>query len=89
VLGSDFRVHGTSRLRVADASVFPRIPGYFIACAIYMIAEKAADMILADAMDYTDPLSGSALPSRRTASCGCLSSDDEQKQEPPPGGAHN
>jgi choline dehydrogenase-like flavoprotein len=50
VLGSDFRVHGTSGLRVADASVFPRIPGYFIACAVYMIGEKAADMILADAM---------------------------------------
>lgn len=50
VLGSDFRVHGTVGLRVADASVFPRIPGYFIACAVYMIAEKAADMILADAM---------------------------------------
>jgi choline dehydrogenase len=50
VLGSDFRVHGTARLRVVDASVFPRIPGYFIACAVYMIAEKAADVILADAM---------------------------------------
>jgi choline dehydrogenase len=50
VLGSDFRVHGTAGLRVADASVFPRIPGYFIASAVYMIAEKAADMILADAM---------------------------------------
>jgi choline dehydrogenase-like flavoprotein len=33
---------------VADASVFPRISGYFIAGAVYMIAEKAADMILAD-----------------------------------------
>jgi choline dehydrogenase len=50
VLGSDFRVHGTCGLRVVDASVFPRIPGYFIACAVYMIAEKAADVILADAM---------------------------------------
>ncbi|HUI18598.1 MAG TPA: GMC oxidoreductase, partial [Alphaproteobacteria bacterium] len=50
VLSSDFRVHGTAGLRVVDASVFPRIPGYFIACAVYMIAEKAADMILADAM---------------------------------------
>jgi choline dehydrogenase-like flavoprotein len=50
VLGSDFRVHGVAGLRVADASVFPRIPGYFIASAVYMIAEKAADMILADAM---------------------------------------
>jgi choline dehydrogenase-like flavoprotein len=51
VLASDFRVHGIAGLRVVDASVFPRIPGYFIACAVYMIAEKAADMILADAMD--------------------------------------
>jgi choline dehydrogenase-like flavoprotein len=50
VLGSDFTVHGTAGLRVVDASVFPRIPGYFIAAAIYMIAEKAADTILADAM---------------------------------------
>jgi choline dehydrogenase len=47
VLGSDFRVHGTERLRVADASVFPRIPGFFIASAVYMVAEKAADVILA------------------------------------------
>jgi choline dehydrogenase len=50
VLGSDFRVHGTMGLRVVDASVFPRIPGYFIAAAVYMIGEKAADAILADAM---------------------------------------
>jgi choline dehydrogenase-like flavoprotein len=46
VLGSDFRVHGTEGLRVVDASVFPRIPGFFIVSAIYMIAEKAADLIL-------------------------------------------
>jgi choline dehydrogenase len=32
-------------LRVVDASVFPRIPGFFIASATYMIAEKAADVI--------------------------------------------
>jgi choline dehydrogenase len=47
VLGSDFRVHGTEALRVVDASVFPRIPGFFIVSAVYMIAEKAADVILA------------------------------------------
>jgi choline dehydrogenase len=47
VLGSDFRVHGTERLRVVDASVFPRIPGFFIASAVYMVGEKAADVILA------------------------------------------
>ncbi len=47
VLSSDFRVHGTEGLRVVDASVFPRIPGTFIASAVYMIAEKAAAAILA------------------------------------------
>jgi len=49
VLSSDFRVHGTSGLRVVDASVFPRIPGFFIVSSVYMIAEKAAEVILAEA----------------------------------------
>jgi len=49
VLTSDFRVHGTRGLRVVDASVFPRIPGFFPVSAIYMVAEKAADDILAQA----------------------------------------
>lgn len=46
VLTSDFKVHGTVGLRVVDASVFPRIPGLFILSAVYMIGEKAADVIL-------------------------------------------
>ncbi len=46
VLSSDFRVHGTHGLRVVDASIFPRIPGFFIASAIYLAAEKAAQVIL-------------------------------------------
>jgi hypothetical protein len=46
VLDSQFRVHGVERLRVVDASVFPRIPGFFIVSAVYLIAEKAADVIL-------------------------------------------
>jgi len=49
VVDSDFRVHGTNGLRVVDASIFPRIPGYFILAPIYMISEKASDVILADA----------------------------------------
>jgi choline dehydrogenase len=49
VLDSSFRVHGTKNLRVVDASVFPRIPGFFVVMPIYMISEKAADAILADA----------------------------------------
>ena len=48
VLDKNFRVYGTQGLRVVDASVFPRIPGVFIVSAIYMIAEKAADVILAE-----------------------------------------
>jgi choline dehydrogenase len=48
VVDSDFRVYGTRNLRVVDASVFPRIPGFFIVTAIYMISEKASDAILAD-----------------------------------------
>ena len=49
VLTSDFKVHRTERLRVVDASVFPRVPGLFIVSAIYMIGEKAADVIIAEA----------------------------------------
>lgn len=50
VVDSRFRVHGVNGLRVVDASVFPRIPGYFIVTAVYMIAEKAADDILQGAV---------------------------------------
>jgi choline dehydrogenase len=51
VVDSRFRVYGTRNLRVVDASVFPRIPGFFIVSAVYMIGEKASDVILADAKD--------------------------------------
>jgi choline dehydrogenase len=51
VLDSRFRVRGTQGLRVVDASVFPRIPGYFIVSAVYMISEKAAEAITADAIN--------------------------------------
>jgi len=49
VLDSCFRVRGTEGLRVVDASVFPRIPGFFIVTSVYMISEKASEDILADA----------------------------------------
>lgn len=49
VLDSDFRVIGVDGLRVVDASAFPKIPGFFIAVPVYMLSEKAADVILAQA----------------------------------------
>jgi choline dehydrogenase len=48
VIDSRLRVRGVSGLRVVDASIFAEIPGFFPAVAIYMISEKAADMILED-----------------------------------------
>jgi choline dehydrogenase-like flavoprotein len=48
VLSSDFRVHGTRGLRVVDASVFPHTPGFFLAGAVYMVAEKAAEAMLGE-----------------------------------------
>ena len=49
VVDSRFRVHGVTGLRIVDASVFPKIPGFFIAAAVYMISEKASDVIAEDA----------------------------------------
>jgi len=49
VLDSRFRVRGVDALRVVDASVFPEIPGFFIVTPVFMISEKAADVILEDA----------------------------------------
>ena len=46
VLDSQFRVRGVDGLRVVDASVFPQIPGLFIVVSVYMIGEKAAEVIL-------------------------------------------
>ncbi|HEY4031189.1 MAG TPA: GMC family oxidoreductase [Caulobacteraceae bacterium] len=60
VVDGDFRVHGVTGLRVVDASVFPRIPGSFIACAVYMIGEKAADAIHRDAAHERPPARAAA-----------------------------
>jgi choline dehydrogenase len=46
VLDSEFRVRGVDALRVVDASVFPKIPGFFISVPIYMVSEKAAAVII-------------------------------------------
>ena len=53
VVDSEFRVYGVENLRIVDASVFPKIPGFFIVTSIYMISEKASDVIIADASSET------------------------------------
>lgn len=49
VLDTRLRVRGVERLRVVDASAFPRCPGAFPAVATYMLGEKATDLVLEDA----------------------------------------
>ncbi|KAI4595948.1 hypothetical protein KJ359_006239 [Pestalotiopsis sp. 9143b] len=49
VLDSNFKVRGVEGLRVVDASIFPKIPGFYIALPLYMASQKASSVIISDA----------------------------------------
>jgi choline dehydrogenase len=49
VVDARLKVHGIAGLRIVDASVFPNITSGNINAATMMVAEKGAEMILADA----------------------------------------
>ncbi len=45
-------VYGTNNLRIVDASTMPTIPGGNIQSRVYAVAERAADLIIADTWDW-------------------------------------
>ncbi|RAK75705.1 GMC family oxidoreductase [Aspergillus fijiensis CBS 313.89] len=49
VVDERLRVYGTTNLRVCDASIFPLIPAANIMSTVYAVAERAADIIRAEA----------------------------------------
>ena len=53
VVGPDLRVRGLDGLYVADASVIPVIPACDLQAPVIAIAERAADLIAADASRAT------------------------------------
>lgn len=49
VLDGKFNVKATKGLRVVDAGSWPKVPGFFPALPTYILSEKAADLVIADA----------------------------------------
>ncbi|KAG2125870.1 alcohol oxidase [Suillus cothurnatus] len=45
VVDDELRVHGVSRLRIADASIFPDVVATHLQAPVVMVAEKCADML--------------------------------------------
>lgn len=45
VLDGKFRVRGVKGLRVVDAAAFPRSPGVFPVVSVFMMSEKASEVL--------------------------------------------
>lgn len=52
VVDNRLKVHGVHGLRVADASVIPRMPSAHPAAIVVMVAEKCSDMVREDNGDF-------------------------------------
>jgi choline dehydrogenase-like flavoprotein len=63
VVDHELKVHGLAQLRVADASIYPRLVGANTNASVVAIAEKASDMILGRPAP-TPGVSRSARPAR-------------------------
>ena len=67
VVDERLRVHGIKRLRVADASIMPRLISGNTHAPVVMIAEKCADMLLQDAgIHVALPTGLSEKPARKS-----------------------
>jgi choline dehydrogenase len=66
VVDSECRVIGVAGLRVADSSIFPRIPNGNLNAPSIMVGEKAADHILANGMLAPDPAEAWVHPNWKT-----------------------
>jgi choline dehydrogenase len=66
VVDDSLRVHGLEGLRIADASIMPTVPSANTSAAVFMIGEKAADMVLGRApLPASDPYCAADEPSWR------------------------